>query len=356
MKTPKFFSLLFLLFALSIQGQDTTQTLSFEFKNLHPVAQVFGAAGYNFSQSRYDFVIGRAHLGFGYDFNNKWSAKIIIDRGRPASFNNIEVSDQEGNPLNVEWENAEGAYYTMFLKFASLKFKVNEQFSIEGGAILQNHYITQERFWGLRYVAQTFQDLYWRIPSTDLGFITYYKPNDLFSFDVALTNGEGPRLKQDEMGKIKLAGGININPWGIVVTRLYYHYRQKHDQDHNDVEQMGSAFIGIKPIKELRIGSEFNYMNNFEGMSGLDSYGFSVFTVWELNKGIALFARFDRILYILPEEFESSSFTNGNLYMAGISYTPVKGVCLSLNMQNKIPDQAAEDENLIMNLSMAYKL
>jgi len=51
-----------------------------------------------------------------------------------------------------------GSYYTMTLKFASLEWKPNEHFKVQAGGILQNHSITQEQFWGYRYVAPTFQD------------------------------------------------------------------------------------------------------------------------------------------------------------------------------------------------------
>jgi hypothetical protein len=85
----------------------------------------------------------------------------------------------------------------MTLKFASLQWQPNEHFNVQVGGVLQNHYITQEKFWGYRYVAPTFQDKYYGISSSDLGLIAYYKANEKFGFDVALTNGEGFRFDQD---------------------------------------------------------------------------------------------------------------------------------------------------------------
>lgn len=156
-----------------------------------PIVQVFGNANYSIEKNHYNFVLGRAHLGGKYAFNENWSAKIIIDRGRPTTIRDFIVTDSSGLTWNVSPNVKEGAYYTMWLKFASVKWQVSQDFSIETGAILQNHYITQERFWGYRFVAQTFQDRYWGIPSSDLGFIAKYKVNDFLSFDAALTNGEG---------------------------------------------------------------------------------------------------------------------------------------------------------------------
>jgi len=61
-------------------------------KNLTPIVQVFGTASYNLENNYYGFSFGRAHLGFQYQFNEKWSSKIIIDRGRATSVGEITVT------------------------------------------------------------------------------------------------------------------------------------------------------------------------------------------------------------------------------------------------------------------------
>ncbi|MDA3853164.1 MAG: hypothetical protein PF444_02845, partial [Bacteroidales bacterium] len=229
-------------------------------KKLTPIVQVFGAASYNLETNNYGYSFGRAHLGFQYQFSEKWSSKIIIDRGRATSIGEITVSDADGNLLSVQNTSKEGAYYTMFLKFASLQWKVNDKFTLQGGAILQNHYISQERFWGLRYVAQTFQDLYWHIPSSDLGFIADYKFNTILSIDVAINNGEGPRKVQDAFGKVKFSGGVDVNATEKIQTRFFYHNRQSATNSE-ETEQLFSVFAGYKPVSKFRIGGEFNYMS-----------------------------------------------------------------------------------------------
>ena len=322
-------------------------------KNLSPIVQVFGTASYDVENNHYGYSFGRAHLGFQYQFNDKWRSKIIIDRGRPTSFSGLTVSDSLGNLLNVNYNYKEGSYYTFWLKFASLQWKVNDKLTLEGGAILQNHYITQERFWGLRYVAQTFQDLYWKIPSSDLGFIAYYKINKVFSFDAALTNGEGPRVKQDALGQIKFAGGININPNNKIQSRIYYHNRQS-GIDTAATEQMFSYFIGFKPGTKFRIGAEFNYMNNLENFDDLNSLGYSVYSAFKINQKTEFFARYDRLLYEEPAIKPLSVLGNGNTFMGGVSYSPIKGINLSLNYQGWIPDDKNDYQNRLL-FSMEYK-
>ncbi len=323
------------------------------YEHITPIVQVFGTSSYNFDQNKYDYYFSRAHLGIKYDFNDSWSAKIIIDRGAATTVGEIVVSDLEGNILEVKNSSKEGSNYTMFLKFASLQWKIDDKLTLEGGAILQNHYITQERFWGLRFVAQTFQDLYWKIPSSDLGFIANYKINKVISLDVALTNGEGPRIKQDELGKVKIAGGVDINPNNKIQSRIYYHNRQS-TKNNNVTEELISVFIGYNLASEFRIGGEFNYIHNLENCLDLNSWGYSFFSIFDFNKKTNIFVRFDRLLF---EEVPLENLTiigNGNSIMGGVSHSPINKVQFSLNYQGWFEEDRTNPQNRLM-LSMEYK-
>lgn len=321
---------------------------------LKPILQVFGTAGYDVDNNHYSYGFARAHLGFQYQFNESWGGKIIIDRGRPTTVGDITVTDADGNTMEVTNASSEGSYYTMWLKFASLKWQANERLSLIGGALLQNHYITQERFWGLRYVAQTFQDMYWHIPSSDLGFRANYKLNDVFSIDAALTNGEGPRRNQDSEGAVKTAIGLDFVPSEKIWTRLYYHNAQA-EAGENENEQMFSAFAGFRPAKKLRIGAEYNYMSHFHNRNNLDSYGFSVYSVFNINETTEIFGRFDQLAYDIPDNVDNFKGADSNGIICGISHTPVNKVRLSFNYQGHFYDDNAFDNMNSVKLSMEYK-
>lgn len=310
---------------------------------LSPIVQVFGTAAYHVEDNHYSYGFGRAHLGFQYQFNKDWTAKMIIDRGRPTTLDNISVTDSAGNPLNVDYTANEGSYYTMWLKFASLKWQVNDRLSLVGGALLQNHYITQERFWGLRFVSRTFQDLYWHIPSTDLGFRANYRLNDVFSLDIAVTNGEGPRVKQDAFGKVKFAAGLDIIPGDKFSSRIYYHNRAS-GMEGEETEHMYSVFAGFRPGNAFRIGGEFNYMQNIHNISQTDSYGGSVYAAWKFIENTEIFVRYDKLFY--DEEQFTSPFINGNALKGGIVYSPLKQINISLNYKGWLPD---DNNNGFMN-------
>ena len=246
MKNKKIVAISFILFAwLNIHAQQDT---TFE-SHGNPIIQVFGVADYNATEDAdkgYGFGFGRAHLGYQYLFDRDWSAKIILDRGRPTSVGEITVNDTAGNELNVTQSVQEGSYYTMTLKFATLTWQVTPKLRIEGGGILQNHYITQERFWGYRYVAKTFQDRYFHTPSGDLGFIAYYRLNETFALDAALTNGEGFRSDQDPYGKVKTAAGLDLTPGNHFQSRIYYDHQPSGPSGDDSTQQLISLSLFIQ--------------------------------------------------------------------------------------------------------------
>ncbi|MCA1757726.1 MAG: hypothetical protein LC649_09745 [Bacteroidales bacterium] len=335
-------------------SQDSSQVKTFDFARLSPIVQIFSNAGYDPGAKRYDFAFGRAHLGLQYNFNERWSTKIIIDRGRATSVGNIVVTDSAGHSLNVINNSSEGSYYTMFLKFASLQWKVTPNLSLESGAILQNHYITQEKFWGQRYVAPTFQDIYWSIPSSDIGFTGRLKINRFVSIDAAVTNGEGPRIKQDSKGKIKIAGGIDINFSDFITSRVYYHNRQAHRPD-SESEHMISVFAGLNPGKGFRMGGEFNYIKNLNYNAGVVSYGYSVYSVLRITEKSELFGRYDKLIYNLPEIFSTPVKGNGSSVIGGISFSPVEHISFSFNFNHWNPEKSTGRKENVISFSTEYK-
>ncbi|MGC8865469.1 MAG: hypothetical protein ACP5O2_07085 [Bacteroidales bacterium] len=326
-----------------------------------PIIQVFGNFEFNATknvQKEYAFWFGRAHFGYQYEFSRQLSGKIILDAGRPTTVGIINVKDSLGNSLNVSNSSREGSYYTMTLKFASLQWKPTDYLTIEAGSILQNHYITQERFWGYRYLAETFQDRYYHIPSADLGFIMYYKPCKRLLFDFAITNGEGFRFNQDEYGDVKLAGGVDFNPVKGLQTRIYTDYTKSDNPLKPAAQQLFSIFAGYKMDGKFRIGAEYNFRKNHLNVDKHSLYGFSLYGSLSLAKNIELFGRFDQLQANTIEGESQSWYYSGmgNAFIAGIHFNPVKGVNLSLNYQGWKPkDNNLDFQNHIL-LSFEYKL
>lgn len=326
-----------------------------------PIIQVFGNFDYNATHNAkktYGFWFGRAHFGYQYQFSEKLSGKIIIDAGRPTTVGQLTVTSSSGDTLNVSNTSKEGSYYTMTLKFASLEWKINNAITLQAGSILQNHYMTQERFWGYRYLAPTFQDKYYGMPSGDLGIIGYFRINEIVGFDMALTNGEGFRFDQDEYGDVKIAGGVDFNPIKGLQTRLYTDYTKSDNPLKPAEQQLFSIFAGYKFDNKFRIGAEYNYRKNHLNIKNHNLYGLSVYSSAWVAKNVELFCRFDQLQSnTISGDAQSWYYSGiGNAYIAGIHYNPVKGVNISLNYQGWNPKDSSVDFQNHIVLSFEYKL
>ena len=345
----------------SLMAQDTANVYGFKSDKGKPIIQVFTNFDYNATkdaQKQFAFWIGRAHFGYEYQFNKQFSGKIVLDAGRPTTIGVIEVKDTSGNNLPVTNSSKEGSYYTITLKFASLEWKPNEHFRVQAGAVLQNHYITQEKFWGYRYLAETFQDRYYKIPSSDLGCIVYIKPNELFGFDVALTNGEGFRFDQDAYGDVKLAAGIDFKPVKGLQTRLFYDYTKSDNPSKPAVQQLLSFFAGYKFKNMFRIGGEYNYRFNHLNISNQDLFGYSFYGSIHFKKKFDYFMRFDQLMSNtkLGATQEWNYNADGKAIITGIQYTPVSGINLSLNYQGFMPENNNTNFQHHILFSFEYKL
>ncbi|MBI5539088.1 MAG: hypothetical protein HY951_03450 [Bacteroidia bacterium] len=326
-----------------------------------PIINVFSNFDYNATKEvnkHYGFWFGRAHFGYEYQFAKQFTGKIVIDAGRPTTIGTISVTDTSGNNLNVSNTSKEGSYYEMTLKFASLEWKPTQKIKIQIGAILQNHYISQEKFWGYRYLAEVFQDRYFKIPSSDLGVIAFYKINEKIGFDLALTNGEGFRFDQDAYGDVKIASGIDFKPLKGLQTRIFYDYTKSENPLKPAEQQLFSFFTGYKFKEKFRLGGEYNYRINHLNINQHDLFGFSFYGSYAISKKIELFARFDQLqANIINNETHNWYYQNtGKGYISGIHYNPVKGINFSLNYQGWQPDNTALNFQHHILLSIEYKL
>jgi hypothetical protein len=326
-----------------------------------PIIQVFGNFDFNATkdvQKQYAFWLGRAHFGYEYQFSKQFSGKIIIDAGRPTTVGQIAVKDTAGNSLPVTNSSKDGAYYTMNLKFASIEWKPGEHFKIQAGAVLQNHYITMERFWGYRYLAETFQDRYYKMPSSDLGFIAYYKANEKFGLDVALTNGEGFRFDQDAYGDVKMAAGLDFNPVKGLQTRVFYDYLKSKDPSKPAEQQLFSVFAGYKHADKYRIGAEYNYRKNNSNIPHHDLFGYSVYGSYRIFKKMEYFARYDHLMSngISGDAHVWNYHGDGQAIITGLHFSPVNNINFSVNYQGFFPENAGIVLQHHILLSFEYKL
>lgn len=317
-----------------------------------PILQVFGnfeLDATNTDRPLYRFWFGRAHFGYQYQFSEQFSAKVILDAGRPTQISGLQINDSTGRVISGEVLTTEGSYYTMTLKFASLKYTVNEHLSIEAGAILQNHYITQERIWGYRYLAETFQDRYFKVPSADLGAIAFLNILPWLGLDIALTNGEGFRQDQDNNGYVKTAAGIDLKPLKNLLVR-FYAASQPHTTNGNTMSQsLYSVFAGYRS-KGFRAGAEFSRHTGLPWINGEALGGFSFFGAFVITPKWEALMRFDHI-----SGSNAPAMSTGEAGILGLQYSPVEGVRVSFNYQSFYPGSRIDPRHRFL-CSFEYQL
>ncbi len=334
-KGVKWVGSILMLLGSFAQAQDTTKVKGFEYSKLKPIVHFFANAEYNPSagvSKDYSFWIGRTLFGFNYEFDKHWSGKVLIDRTRLT-----------------------GSMNTMYVKVANLRWTPNDRWAFEGGAINQGNYIPFESLWGYRFIAEVFQDRYYIIPSTDIGVAAYYKIGKRLTLDVAVTNGEGPRIDQDNFGKVKLAGGLTFNPDKHWETRIFYHLKSSGETGLTAKENLFNAYAGYRYGEKFRVGAEFNYMDGFMNVPGQKSYGGTIFGVVTLYKSLKFLVRCDQVSST-PGLVVPQYALNGSALITGFLINPIKGINVCLNYQGFFPDDKSNNTTHRLLFSCEFRL
>ena len=223
---------------------------------------------------------------------------------------------------------------------------------------MQNHYITQEKFWGYRYLYETFQDRYYGMASGDYGAIGYFKLNSNLNFDIAITNGEGIRSNQAADGNIKYAVGIDFSPVENWQNRLYYENNTVAATPGIDNQHLISFFSGWQILDNFRVGIDLNYRINNQQVSGRNLGGGSIFAAYGFRPKWEIFARYDRLLSNkLNEQNDDWNYLNdGSAIVSGIQYEPAKTIRFAFSYQGWRKANTAGTNKEYVFLSTEFKL
>ena len=153
-----------------------------------PVAEIFTDFHWNLDDSTKTtgFGMNRAYLGYNFLPGGSFSGSIIV---------NI------GNPDDLSPESVRRRY--AFFREASITYTKNK-LNISLGITDTHLFDFQQKFWGKRYVANTYQSINGYGYIADLGVALDYKFNDIWKCDITIMNSEGYAWG------ISGTGGINI--------------------------------------------------------------------------------------------------------------------------------------------------
>ncbi len=308
------FSVLFILLGLSVFGQEKKD----DFKITgSPIVTVYTNyhAGLGESNGISGFEITRAYLGYQAQLLPSLSAKIVVDAGVSPAESLMAAQKRE-----------------VYLKNAQLTWK-EQNLTINGGLTGLLQFNVQEKFWGHRYIAQSFQDLYKMGSSADLGVTAEYQFIPQLSADFSFTNGEGYKNINTD-NKYRTGLGITIKPIPSLTIRAYgdifqQSLAEKTNPDTYKTQQTLALFGGYK-CKYFSLGAEYNYQKNSAWKDRNNYYGYSVYTTVPINKKWHVFGRYDNIDSDDKDSNKWISFT-GDLVIVGVEFSPIKNIKISPN-------------------------
>lgn len=304
-----------------IQGKPITEIFADFHKSINDTSETSG------------FGLNRAYFGYNFLPQGNFSGTLIVNIGSPD-------------------ELAAGSVHRRYAHFreASLswsKDKIIITFGITGTRV----YDYQLRFWGKRYIANTFQTLNGYGFIADLGVVVDYKFNDILKGDIAVMNGEGySDLQLDN--SVKTSAGLTFTPSKRLSFRLY--------SDITNPRGIWQAtLIGFAGYKNdlFSIGVESSYKSNLDLIGGHNSWGFSGTGGINILKQTELFVRYDHSNSgIMPGDLLSWNYNKqGTFVIAGVQYTFTPNVKMALNYQGTYPDNKANHSSDLILLNATFK-
>ena len=235
------------------------------------IVQVFGSfnTGFGAENDSRGFELERSYLGYEYNLGGGLSVKSVMDIGKSA-----DVSDNQR---------------LAYVKNAMITWK-KDNFTLNGGLISNTQFNFQEKFWGYRYVAKDFQDMYKFGNSADLGISASYKFNDYVSADAIIVNGEGYKKLQKKDGLL-YGAGVTLTPIKGLSVRFYGSVNEAADKSKENTSNF-AAFVGYKG-DGFSVGAEYNAMKNASFAEDADQHGYSFFSTVKLSGKTEIFARYD---------------------------------------------------------------
>ncbi len=315
----------------------------------HAFGKVFWNYHYNMTKDvnqSSSFELKRSYFGYKFAFSKNISTKITFDVG----------------------SNSGGSSYTAYLKTAQLDWKVASPLKLTFGLMGLKQFNDQEHFWGYRYIFKSFQDEQGFGTSADMGVNAEIKPNDKIKADILIVNGGGYKQVQDNFGLHRIGADVVAKPVKGLELKVYYDMMpSKYDKYGNDSIIADTStisnlalFAGYK-TKKFRIGAEYNMFNNgikySHAAESYDKSGISAYATYIINKKFEVFGRFDQLA---SNKFSGATdpwnYNNdGNLILAGLQFSPVKGVKMALNYRTYLYENSDKDPLSVIYINFEYK-
>ena len=283
----------------------------------NPIAEIFTDFRLNLGDTvkTTGFGLNRAFLGYNFLPAGNFSGSIIVSIGSPDDLPPGAIHRRYAycREASLSWTNE----------------KINITFGITGTRIFNY----QQKFWGKRYIANTYQSLNGYGFIADLGIVMDYKINDILTADMTVMNGEGYSELQLDNG-VKTSAGLTITPSSHLAFRIY-----------GDIDKptgvWQSTLVGFAGFKNelITIGAEASFKSNLDMIVGHNSWGISGTGAISVTKKSELFVRYDYSTSVLvPGQIMQWNYKkDGSLLIFGAQRTLSPNVKIALDYQGTFP-------------------
>jgi len=254
--------------------------------------------------------------------------------------------------------------HTPYIKDAHLKWKYTKNHRLIVGISPTPTWGVLEKFWGYRSVEKTLLDIQKWSSSRDFGI----------AFKGSLL-GEG-NMKYHFMAANGSGEKSEINPGKKIFGAVSYHFSKElfiqlyadwNDNVHNKSYSGWTTLQGFAGYKNdiFKLGLQAaRQIRKPYGENNLTLDAASAFAVFNISEKIKIFARIDRMFSENPEGHKISylPFDNtakSNLYIAGLDYSPAKGVHFIPNIElikyEKNSVGITPDTDIVPRVTFFYK-
>jgi len=276
------------------------------------------------------FELSRAYFGYGYNFSSDFSAKVLFDVANNAA---AGTTAPGVSAFTVFAKNAYGEYNHGIV-------------TADLGLIGDNMFSLQESVWGKRYLYKSFQDQYGFGNSADLGAKVKIQFIPEVSLDLQVLNGEGYKKVQAD-STFKFGIGLTVQPIKNLFARIYYDNMANQKLATTKVPQSSLNLLIAYKSEQGTLAFEYNSQNGHGNVYGQNFTGISVYGNLPIVKKLSAIARFDELssdkIGTATTGWNSTKTgTDGQVYMVGVEFAPVKGIQITPNYRYAAPSADAK--------------
>lgn len=303
----------FILYFISIRVYPQQEEIS-----TMPIIEIFTDFHYelgNDSALSSGFGLNRAYFGYKFNFEKNFVTSVIVDIGSP-----LDLPEDSKSRRYAHFREVSAGYS-------------GEKFSLIMGITGTRIFNYQQRFWGKRYVASTYQSINGYGYIADLGVVADLKINSWLQGDISLMNGKGySSIQMDKSLKGSL--GFTVTPTENLSLRIYSDLMRRNSLWQNTI----IGFIGFRNDL-FYLGAEASYKSNLDLNEGHDAWGFSSTGGISITKRTEIFMRYDYSSSAIPdgEIIEWNHQIDRTFLIAGIQYIINKYTRVALDYQSSYP-------------------